>query len=336
MESRRDIKRRMRSIKNTQQITRAMEAVSATKMRRSQEYALNARPYTEHALKLLSNVSEQVSQKRHLLLRKKTQTNKLCLVIITSDKGLCGGYNNNMLKKTHAYIQKNDDIDIITVGKKAKKYFDFRNIPVHYEFTGFGDYIKLEQTLPFAEKIIDIYKNGQYKKIMCAYTNFISTLKQDPVIRQVLPITKMGIEEIVKGITPQSVRYASSSPVIPSEPSPSPVIPSEPSPSPVIPSEQSESRKKQTSSPYNYEYIFEPSQEIILDKLLPLLVKIQIHHMILETNASEHSARMVAMKNASDNAGEILTNLTLFYNKARQSAITNEILEVIASQEALK
>ncbi|MDA2922165.1 ATP synthase F1 subunit gamma [Patescibacteria group bacterium AH-259-L07] len=316
MESQRDIKRRMRSIKNTQQITRAMEAVSATKMRRSQEYVLHARPYAEHALKLLSNVSEQVSQKRHLLLRKKTQTNKLCLVVITSDKGLCGGYNNNILKKAHAYIQKHDDIDIITVGKKAKQYFAFRNIPVHYEFTGFGDYIKLEQTLPFAEKIIDIYKNGQYKKIMCAYTNFISTLKQEPVIRQVLPITKTGIEEIVKGIAPQTGRYASS-----------PL---------VIPSERSESRKEQTSSPYNYEYIFEPSQERVLDELLPLLVKIQIHHMILETNASEHSARMIAMKNASDNAGEILTSLTLFYNKARQSAITNEILEVIASQEALK
>lgn len=307
MESQRDIKRRMRSIKNTQQITRAMEAVSATKMRRSQEYALNARPYAERALNLLSNVSEQVSQKRHLLLRKKTRINKLCLVVIASDKGLCGGYNNNLLKIAYAYIQKHDDINIITVGKKAKQYFTFRNIPVSDIFTGFGDYIKLEQTLPFAEKIIDIYKNSQYKKIMCAYTNFISTLKQEPVIHQVLPITKTGVEETVRGIAPQTGKYA-----------------------------EEKERTKQAKYPYNYKYIFEPSQEIVLDELLPLLVKIQIHHMILEANASEHSARMIAMKNASDNASEILTELTLFYNKARQSAITKEILEVIASQESLK
>lgn len=312
MQSQQDIKRRMRSIKNTQQITRAMEAVSATKMRRSQEYALNARPYAEHALKLLSNVSEQVSKKLHPLLRKKTRVNKICLIVITGDKGLCGGYNNNTLKKAHTYIQEQDGIDIITVGKKAKQYLIFRNIPIKYEFTGFGDYIKLEQTLPFAEEIINLYNTGPYKKIMCAYTNFISTLKQETVIHQVLPITKIGVEEIVKGIIPQSEKHA---------------------PSSVVPDEPNKTKKEHASSLYNYEYIYEPSQETVLDKLLPLLVKIQIHHMILEANASEHSARMVAMKNASDNASEILTELTLFYNKARQSAITKEILEVISGSE---
>lgn len=333
MESQRDIKRRMRSISNTQQITRAMEAVSATKMRRSQEYALNARPYAEHALRLLSNVSERISENRHPLLYRQTHKHKLCLIVITSDKGLCGGYNNNLLKIAHSYLQKNlhneidpirnnpdghrdaalnkerisNGADIITVGKKAKQYFTFRNIPVSDIFTGFGDYIKLDQTLPFVEKIINVYKNGQYKKIMCAYTNFISTLKQEPVIHQVLPITKTGIEKIVKDIAPQTGKYT-----------------------------EKKEQTEQVQHPYNYEYLFEPSQEIVLDELLPLLVKIQIHHMILEANASEHSARMVAMKNASDNASEILTELTLFYNKARQSAITNEILEVIASQESLK
>jgi len=300
MKSTREIKHRMRSIGNTQQITRAMEAVSATKMRRSQEFALIARPYAEHALRLLGNVSEKTSPTLHPLLEKR-RGKKVCLIVITSDKGLCGGYNGGILRKAQEYLDNSKfSIDIVVVGKKARDYFKFRNYSLAGEFIGFGDFVRMEETLPVSERILMDWKEKKYSKIVCAYTNFISTLKQAAVIRQILPITKEAIEEIVAGITPERGRYI------------------------------------EQASSFNYTYLFEPSREKVLDELLPLLVKIKIHHMILEANASEHSARMVAMKNASENAEEILGELNLFYNKARQAAITEQIAEVTAGREAME
>ena len=311
MKSTREIKRRMRSIGNTQQITRAMEAVSATKMRRSQEFALAARPYAEHALRLLGNVSEKTSQAIHSLFEKRRGKN-ICLVAITSDKGLCGGYNSAVLRKAHNFVNNlKHNIDIVVVGKKARDYFKFRNYALAGEFIGFGDFIRPEETLPIAERILNDWQEKKYSKIICAYTNFISTLRQESVIRQILPITKEGIEEIVANIVPGRGKYA----------------------------EQSQISIRQLADKtqnFNYSYLFEPSPEKVLNELLPMLVKIQIHHMILEANASEHSARMVAMKNASESAGEILEELNLFYNKARQAAITEQISEVTAGREALE
>ena len=312
MQSTRDIKRRMRSIGNTQQITRAMEAVSATKMRRSQEFALAARPYAESALQLLGNIGQKTVREIHPLLERR-RGKDICLIVITSDKGLCGGYNSGVLRKAQEYLDKNSEsknIDIITVGKKARDYFKFRGYEIAEEFVGFGDFVKLEETMPIAKRILFDWQEKKYSKIVCAFTNFVSTLRQEAVIRQVLPITKKGIKEIIEGIIPKKGRYA----------------------------------EKDTSlrqgfggqASYNYRYIFEPSREKVLNELLPLLVEIQAHYMILEANASEHSARMVAMKNASENAEEILEELNLFYNKARQAAITREITEVTAGREALE
>lgn len=313
MKSTRDIKRRMRSISNTQQITRAMEAVSATKMRRSQEFALAARPYAESALRLLGNIGQKTVGKLHPLLEKRRGKN-VCLIVITSDKGLCGGYNSGVLRKAQEYIDQrsltsigvlklnfNTQIDIITVGKKARDYFKFRGYEPVGEFTGFGDFVKLEETMPLADRILQDWQEKKYSKIVCAFTNFVSTLRQEAVIRQVLPVTKKGIEELVEGIGPKKTKD-----------------------------------NRQQTTEFNYRYLFEPSREKVLDELLPLLVDIQVHHMILEANASEHSARMVAMKNASENAEEILEELNLFYNKARQAAITREITEITAGREALE
>lgn len=307
MKSTRDIKHRMKSIENTKQITRAMEAVSATKMRRSQEFALIARPYAESALRMLGNVSERTARKLHHLLEKRRE-GKTCLVVITSDKGLCGGYNGAVLRKAHEYINNsNSDIDIIVIGKKARDYFKFRNYSLAGEFIGFGDFVRIDETLPISERILNDWQEKKYSKIICAYTNFISTLRQEAVIRAILPITKKSIEEIVAAIAPERGKYA----------------------------EQTQDSRLKTQG-FNYQYLFEPSREKVLDELLPLLVKIKIHHMILEANASEHSARMVAMKNASENAEEILGELNLFYNKARQALITEQISEVTAGREALE
>jgi len=318
MKSTRDIRRRMKSIENTKQITRAMEAVSATKMRRSQEFALAARPYAESALELLGNIGQKVLRKSHSLLERRRGKN-ICLIVITSDKGLCGGYNNAVTRKAQEFVnqytyqrQRNKEttktsaksvsIDIITVGKKARDYFKFRGYEITEEFLGFGDFVKLNQTMPVANRILTDWQEKKYSKVVCIFTNFVSTLRQEAVVRQILPITKKGIKEIVEGIVPEHGRYA----------------------------KQEVTDYELQVTDYNYKYIFEPSKERVLNELLPLLVEIQIHYMILEANASEHSARMVAMKNASENAEEILEELNLTYNKARQAAITQEITEVTA------
>ncbi len=306
MKSTREIKHRMKSIENTRQITRAMEAVSATKMRRSQEFALIARPYAEHALRLLGNVSEKTPEEIHSLLEKR-KGNNICLIAITSDKGLCGGYNSAVLRKAHKYVERQKFADIITVGKKARDYFKFRNIKIAGEFLGFGDFVRMEETLPVSERILQDWQDKKYSEIICVYTNFVSTFRQEAVIRTILPITQQSIEEIIVAIAPEKGKYAGQA-----------------------------AAGKELLAKFNYNYLFEPSRERVLDELLPLLVKIKIHHMILEANASEHSARMVAMKNASENAEEILGDLTLFYNKARQAAITAQIAEVTAGREALE
>ncbi len=309
MKSTREIRRRMRSIENTKQITRAMEAVSATKMRRSQEFALAARPYAESALQLLGNIGQKIVRKSHPLLERR-RGKDVCLVVITSDKGLCGGYNSAVLRKAQEYLNKNSEnknIEVIAIGKKARDYFKFRGYEGAEEFIGFGDFIKLEETMPVADIILTDWQEKKYSKIVCVFTNFISTLRQEAVVRQILPITKKGIKEIVESIIPVSGKYA-----------------------------EPRTSNSELRTEFNYRYLFEPSKEKVLNELLPLLVDIQIHYMILEANASEHSARMVAMKSASENAEEILEELNLTYNKARQAAITQEITEVTAGREALE
>ncbi|HDZ54501.1 MAG TPA: ATP synthase F1 subunit gamma [Candidatus Nealsonbacteria bacterium] len=312
MLSPRDIKRKIKSVGNTKQITKAMEMVSAAKMRRSQQVALQSRPYCESALELLGNLSWRAGYKYHPLLVTRPIKKKV-LIVITSDKGLCGGLNSNVLKKSLRYLEENSDksdkrVDIITIGRKARDYLAWRGYNIRAEFTKIGDLVKVEDTAHIAALIMDLYKEEEYDLIAAIYTNFISTLKQEVVLRQVLPISIEGIKEIVSGIVPKQGRYAEL--------------------------EDNKKTIKETSF-WNYEYKLEPSAKEVLNELLPGLLKIQIYHMILEANASEHSARMVAMKNASENAEKLINELAIIYNKLRQSAITKEISEITAGREAL-
>jgi len=309
MLSSRDIKRKIKSVGNTKQITKAMEMVSAAKMRRSQQVALQSRPYCESALELLGNLSWRAGYKHHPLLVTRP-IKKEALIIITSDKGLCGGLNSNIFKKSLRYLEENSDkeVDIIAIGKKARDYLAWRGYNIRAEFTKIGDLVKVEDTAHIATLIMDLYREKEYDLIAAVYTNFISTLKQEVVLRQVLPISIEGIKEIVSGIIPKQGRYA----------------------------ELKDNKKTiEETSFWNYEYKFEPSVKEVLNELLPGLLKIQIYHMILEANASEHSARMVAMKNASENAEKLINELAIIYNKLRQSAITKEISEITAGREAL-
>jgi F-type H+-transporting ATPase subunit gamma len=304
MLSTRDIKRKIKSIGNTMQIASAMEMVAASKMRKSQLVALNSRPYCERALELLGNLGKRVHHSHHPLLVKRPVKRTL-LLVVTSDKGLCGGFNSNVLDKAHEILKKGGEVDVVAVGKKGKDNFLYRKFNVVSEFSGIGDSVDIAETAPIADLLIDLYKSKKYDLVLAIYTNFISTLIQKSVVRQVLPIDFETIKEIIKSIIPQHGRY-------------------------------SELRKEREKVSKHYEYKFEPSTKEILEELLPDLIQIQVYHTILESNASEHSARMVAMKNASDSAKNLIDELRIAYNKIRQAAITKEISEITAGSEALE
>lgn len=308
MPSTKSIKQRIRSVKNTAQITKAMEAVSATKMRKSQEFAIRARPYAVASLEMLKNLLERSTALPALL--QKREIKKSVLLVITSDKGLAGAFNSNVLKKAEVWVEQKKKSGapyvLLTVGKKAKDYFTRRGLTPEKSFWGFGDFSELEDTLPVTDQILQGFLQNSWDEAETIYTNFRTTLKQEAVLKKILPATKGGIEEVVKGILPEHGKYALSQ-------------------------NNNYGEKK-----YNYEYKFEPSSEEILNNLVPQLLRMHIHHLILESNASEHSARMVAMKNASENAGELIKDLTLVFNKARQAGITRELTEITAGREALE
>lgn len=306
MTSTKSIKQRIKSVKNTSQITKAMEVVSATKMRKAQEFAVRARPYAAASLELLRNLLSRTPALPPLLMARPVKTS--VLLVVTSDKGLAGAFNANVLKKAEAWAENKKmsgaSYSLITVGKKSRDYFEKRGHPIQESFWGFGDYSTLEQTLPVAQTVLDGYLLGAFDEVEVVYTSFRTTLQQEAVLKKVLPVTKEGIEEMVKGILPERGRFAVTSNQLP-------------------------------VTSYTYEYKFEPSPAEILEVLVPQLLRMHVHHMILESNASEHSARMVAMKSASDNARELITDLTLEFNKARQSGITRELTEITAGAEAM-
>ncbi len=289
MPSTRDIKRRQRSVKNTGQVTRAMQMVAASKMRKSQLVALQSRPYAQKAIEILASIKQRQPDLKNIFLDGPNGGKALAL-IVTSDKGLCGGLNSSVLREC-ADIS---EVELVLVGVKSKPYFDRRNMPIQRTFKGAGDYVEMEQIKPIADFIQEKYKTGAYSKVIAVYTEFISTLKQKVTRQQILPIVY--------------------------------------SPPRQYGGQAYEGGERGGSK----EYVFEPSPEAVLETLIPQLLAIYIYHIILESNASEHSARMVAMKNATDSAERILGELTLSYNKARQAGITREITEITAGVEALR
>ena len=296
MKTAQQIKRKIQSTKSTAQITKAMEMISASKMKKSQVAALMARPYAEAALHILENVSESVGLEKHALLKKR-EVNNLCIFVITSDKGLCGGLNSNVLRSAQKIIDGNKDknISIVTIGKKAENYFKTKNANVVAVFNKIGDSVELKETLPISKLLMDDFTDKKFDAGIAVYTNFVSTLKQYAEVKTVLPLTKKSLEKTIKEI-----------------------------------GDMTEREDKNKNGDNNIEYKFEPSPEKVLRSLLPSLIETQIYHIILESNASEHSARMVAMKNATDSAEDMLDELNLTYNYIRQQKITQEMSEITA------
>lgn len=306
MPSTKSLKQRIRSVKNTSQITKAMEVVSATKMRRSQEFARAARPFALAGLQMLQNLLIRTTTPPPLLLTRPVI--RTALLVVTSDKGLAGAFNANILKKADDWIREQNlkeiSFVIITVGKKARDYFEPRGNKSYQSFWGFGDYSRLEQTLPVAQLILEGFLTHTWDRVDVVYTNFRTTLRQETVIKKILPAEEKSLEDAVHAILPEYGKYADITTPI-------------------------------SDASYTYEYLFEPSPAEILEALVPQLLRMHVHQIILESNASEHSARMVAMKNASESATELISGLSLAYNKARQSGITREIVEITAGAEAM-
>lgn len=314
MDSLQGIKRRIRGISNINQITKAMELVAATKMRRSQEIALTSRPYAFAALDFLATLSQLDGVKLPAILEKRSIQKKL-IVLVTSDKGLCGSFNSSIIREFERFLKKNSislkdpDYYFIAIGQKAGQYLERRTGNLAGKFIRVGDYSTVEQAAPVAEKIVQGFLNKDWDEVVVFSTLFRSALKQDVAVRKILPVTFDNLKKDIQEIVPETGKFSD--------------IAREGGT--LIHSQKEEMK----------EYIIEPSPEIILSELGAHLVLMEIYHLILEANASEHAARRVAMKNASDNAEDLAGELTLVYNKSRQASITKEIIEITAGAEAM-
>lgn len=296
------IKSKILSYKKTGTVTHAMEAVSAVKMRKGQERALSGRSYAAAALSVLERLSGTADLSRHPMMQERA--GKTVVIVITSDKGLAGGFNSGVIRAAENLIEQRnlskDDAIVLAFGRKGAEHFKLRGYAVEVERINVSDDISESEIASITQLIID---RTDISRVIVAYQNFISTFEQEPITRQIVPIKPEVIREIVAGIRPARGRYAPDG--------------------------------SQTSvTPASY--TVEPDAETVLSVLLPKLLNIALFHAVLESKASEHSARMVAMKSATDKAKDMAKMLTRTFNKVRQAAITREVSEITSGMEAMK
>ncbi len=289
----RDIKRRIRSVQGTRKITRAMQMVSAAKMKRAQTMALNNRTYAELAWNLIQNIS-RTGAFYHPLINVHPSAPKIGIIYLSSNKGLVGGLNTNLLTTLKNLEKTEPEIiaEIITYGKKGNFTLSLLKRNVIADFPKLDRTISAEEIYPIAQMIGEMYSSGKYRKIYIIYNQFISTLSQKPVLKQLLPFSE-SITEVL-------------------------------------------AEEDFDPLPTDVQYIFEPDPKDVLEHLLPRILESQIYEAILESDASEHSARMVMMKNATESAGDLVADLTLTYNQLRQNKITTELAEITAGKIALE
>ncbi|MBP6911670.1 MAG: ATP synthase F1 subunit gamma [Candidatus Pacebacteria bacterium] len=294
-----DIKRRIKSVKNTKKITKAMELVSASKMKRAVSATLASRPYAQASWQILESLSKIGGETEHPLLAKREVKNTL-IVLITSNRGLCGAYNAQIIRKVLQIIKdsNNSNISFIAIGKKGEGALRRLGQNIVASFTELPENATLRDVLPIGNLLIQEYMNGTYDKVHIAYTDFVSALVSKPAVRLILPVT---IEEVEKSVETLGTNNSTA-------------------PSNNLP----------TTS-----YTFEPGYDVLMSKLVEKIARAQVYQMILESSASEQSSRMMAMKNASEAAGEMIDDLTLAFNKARQAAITKEISEISAGMASI-
>lgn len=298
MASTRELRRRIRSVKNISQVTKAMQMVAASKMRRAQERALATRPYSERAWNVLTNLASQreETEELHPLLRRPEHIRTIGMILITGDRGLCGGYNHNVIQAAIESIAESKvPVKLITVGRKGREAMLRLGRDIVAEFPGLPDYPYVTDVIPLARLVVDGFRQGTFDLVRLAYTDFINTLVQRPVVRRLLPV--------LVGAEAEEAMYE------------------------YLPEYEPEAVAK---------YIYEPDPRTILDTVVPRFIELRLYQAVLESVASEHSARMVSMQNATNNALELIDELTLTYNRARQQDITSEMLDIAGGAEALR
>ncbi len=276
-----EIRRRIASLKNTQQITKAMEAVAASKLRRAQSRAAAARPYAERMAEVLAEVASRVKIYRHPFLLPRPIERRL-LLLVTADRGLCGGLNVNAIREALRYTQGGAPAVMVTIGRKGRDFFRRLRVPLVAEVSQIGDRPELKDILPAITVAMDEYLNGRVDEVALVFTHFRSMTRLEPTHATLIPVRVPERRDVLRA-----------------------------------------------------DYLYEPEPEEVLSQLLPRYVEAQVYAAVLDNQASEQSARMIAMRNATENAGELIEDLTLVRNKVRQATITKELMEVVGGAEAL-
>lgn len=287
MPSGKEIRNKIKSVENTRKITKAMEMVAASKMRKAQERMRASRPYGEKIRRVAANLSHALTEYKHAFLHQRTPVKKAGLIVVTSDKGLCGGLNSNVLRMVLGRMKEWEDqsvkLQATCIGNKGLGFMQRAGAEIVSHVTALGDTPHLEKLIGPIKVQLDAFMAGEIDALYIAYTRFINTMKQEPVIEQLLPLSG------------ESVGSAST----------------------------------------NWDYVYEPDAKTVIDDLLVRYVEAMIYQAVAENMASEQSARMVAMKSASDNAKNVIGELKLVYNKARQAAITKELSEIVSGAAAV-
>ena len=292
------VKRRIKSIANTMKITKAMELVAASKMRRATQAVVGTRPFSQLSWNTINAIGNASDNTSHPLLEENTDADKTLFVLFTADRGLAGGFNSNMIKEALAEIKKIDDnttVEAIAIGRRGGDALSRNNIDVIARFEELSNKATFADILPIGNMIVEAYYAKKYKRVLVGYTDFISSLTQKPRIFELLPLGKPDAELGDVG------------------------------------KQEAESDISQAN-----EYIFEPNPQKVLDRMLPRLIETMLYQALLESSASEHSARMLAMRNATDSAQEMLKELKFTYNRIRQASITQEIAEISSGKAAIE
>ncbi|HEY4688594.1 MAG TPA: ATP synthase F1 subunit gamma [Anaerolineae bacterium] len=294
----REIRRRIRSVKNIAQVTRALEAVSASKVRRAQAQVLATRPYAQQAWEVLTSLTQQSGAGPHLhplLAVRPVKT--IGLIVVSGDRGLCGAYNFNIIRKVMELIRdQSASTRLVTVGRKGRELLVRAGQNVVAEFSNLSAAPAALEITPIGRIVVDDFLGEKIDEVYVAYTTFVSTLSQRPAIKRLLPLKLEAADHVASDL--------------------------------IVGAETGRLTRR--------EYLYEPGPEALLGALIPRLIELQVYQAVLESLASEHSARMVAMRNATDSARDLVGQLTLTYNKARQQSITSELLDIAGGAEALR
>jgi F-type H+-transporting ATPase subunit gamma len=299
----RDIRKRITSVRSTQKITKAMKMVAAAKLRRAQESILAVRPYATKMFEMLNGLAQRTSAEAHPLLAFR-EPKRVELVVFASDRGLCGAFNMNLIQRAERFLSEEkgraEEVALSFFGRKGRDYFRKRKVNIRREYVNFFGKVDYLLASRLGQELVRDYIDNRVDRIYLLYSEFRSAIQQRVVLKGILPVTSTKIPEGgEKGAA-------------------------EPTNAPGKTASQA------------VDYLYEPSEGEILDKLLPMYVEVQVYQALLETVASEYGARMTAMENATSNAAEMIDKLTLIYNKARQASITKELIEIVSGAEALK